>query len=202
MHKGIIYKTFDWLVETLNYINLVEILKKVVSTFFKKKKDKISASRATVDIFIILKWLFISLIWFWEIKSSCVNYLVWYLIATNLFTYFYHHTWTKNLQDNTFDLDRLKRRYLNLLLAIGFNLLCFGYLVAEPFASNYSWELGYPTFLDSIFHSASNLLITDYEPVGILSNIGSQLTIIETITTFIFLTIILSNSIPQHKEKD
>jgi hypothetical protein len=200
MNKGILYKIFDWLIESLNYINLVEILKRFISSFFKG--NKISVSRATVDFYIFSKWVIISMLWFFEVKNEWVNYFVWYLIATNLLSYFYHHTWTKSLQENTFDLDRLKRRYLNLLLAIGFNILCFAYLFAVPFASNFTWEKGYPNLPDALFFSTANLLITDYKLVNEPSYIGSQLALIEMITTFIFLTIILSNSIPQHKEKN
>ena len=202
MHKGLIYKTFNCVVESLNFINLVEILKVLIKSFFKCENKKSIAKRFTVDLFIVFKWLLISLLWHYEIKNVYVNGFIWYLIATNLFTYFYHHTWAKNLQESTFDLDRLRRRYLNLLLAIAFNLLCFTYLIAEPFSSNYYWEIGYPTFWDSVFYSTSNLLITDYQPVSILSKSGSQLSLIETLTTFIFLSFILSNSIPQLKQKE
>lgn len=202
MNKGILYKIFDWLIEFLNYINLVEILKRFVPRVFKIKKNNISVTRATVDFFVISKWTLISLLWFFNVKSVYFNYFVWYLIATNLLSYFYHHTWTKSLQENTFDLDRLKRRYLNLLLAIGFNIICFAYFFAVPFASNFKWDRGYPNLPDALFFGTANLLITEYKPVNISSSVGSQLVLIETITTFIFLTVILSNSIPPHKEKN
>lgn len=202
MKTGFIYNIVCWVIKYLNYLNLVEVLKLVVTYFIDGKKKKTSASRLTVDIFILVKWLFIALLWINGTQNSIINIIVWYLIVTNLFTYFYHHTWSEKLKKNQFDFHRIRRRYQNLLLSIAFNIFCFAYLFAEPFNSNFSWEAGDPNFIDSVLFSCANSLITDYGPVLISSNIGSKLALFETITTFIFLTIILSNSIPQSKEQE
>lgn len=199
MKNGIIYHIVDWSIQKLNCLNLVELLKKVIKLFFSSDQDKRTASRLTVDIFIILKWLFIALLWYFNIKNAIVNYLVWYLIFTNIYTYFYYHTWTKDLVNPHFDIDRIKRRYLNLILSIAFNIYSFGYLFAQPFKENFKWRSEYSTLKEGALFSLSNSVSTNYKYVSAITETGNTLTLIETIISFIFLTIILSNSIPQPK---
>ena len=141
------------------------------------------------------------LFWSLQLNSQFINKITWYLIASNLYTYFYYHNWTRDLEKGNFDLDRIKRRFLNLMLAIAFNIFCFAYFFAVPFATNYNWTEGISRFHESISFSVANFLTIDYSPVKTLSNVGHSLTLIETLTAFIFLTIILSNSIPQIKDK-
>lgn len=200
MERGIIYTIFDWIIENLKYLNLVEYFKKIAEKIYPRNTR--TASRAAVDLFIILKWIVISLFWFFNIKNSFANTIVWYLIFCNLYTYFYHHSWSKKLARNEFDLDRIKRRFLNLLLSIAFNVTCFGYLFAQPFSSNFKWQNGYSTLSDSLLFSLSNSITSSYEPVTIISSVGHRISLIETIISFVFLTIILANSIPQIKEVD
>ena len=199
MKHGIIYSIVNWIILKLNYLNLVELLKKLVKLFFSSEQNKRTASRATVDIFIIAKWLFIGLLWYFNVKSSTVNFLVWYLIFTNIYTYFYYHTWTKDLANPHFDIDRIKRRYLNLMLSIGFNVYSFGYLFAQPFKENFKWPNEYSTLQESLSFSLANSISSNYQYVSSITETGNTLTLIETIISFIFLTIILSNSIPQPK---
>ncbi|WBX76235.1 hypothetical protein PG911_16655 [Tenacibaculum ovolyticum] len=195
MKKGILYSIFDWIIENVSYLNLVELFKFIGVNIFPN--NRITALRISVDLFIVLKWLFIALVWQFNIKNGLVNIIVWYLIFTNLYTYFYYHTWTKNLNKTEFDFDRIKRRFLNLGLSIAFNVFSFAYLFAQPFFSNFKWLNEYSTLKDSVLFSTANSLTTSYTYVTATTETGHTLIIIETITSFIFLTIILSNSIPQ-----
>ena len=197
MKKGIIYSFFGWLIECLRYLNLVELFKFIGVKF--SPNNRITALRFSVDLFIILKWIFISIIWCLNVKNTYINLIVWYLIFTNVYTYFYYHTWTKNIAKPEFDLDRIKRRFLNLILSIAFNVVSFAYLFAQPFSNNFQWKSGFSTLQDSIFFSLANSFTTNYNSVQAITEIGHKLTLIETIISFVFLTIILSNSIPQIK---
>ena len=199
MKNGIIYTIVNLIIQNMNYLNLVELLKKIVKMFFSNKEKKRTASRTTVDSFIIFKWLFIGILWHNNVKSSGINYLVWYLIFTNIFTYFYHHTWTKNLAHPHFNIDRIKRRYLNLILSIGFNIYSFGYLFAQPFKENFKWNNEYSTLQESLSFSLANSISSSYQYVSPITETGNTLVLMETIISFVFLTIILSNSIPQPK---
>jgi|TARA_B110000908_G_C10130141_1_gene391796 hypothetical protein len=197
MKKGIIYSLIDSLIENLSYLNLVELFKFIAVKI--APKNRISALRLAVDIFILLKWIFIILIWCSNVKNEYTNLIVWYLIFTNVYTYFYYHTWSISITKSEFDFDRIKRRFLNLGLSIGFNILSFAYLFALPFSNNFKWENGVSTFQDSILFSLANSFTTSYDSVITITQIGQGLILLETAISFIFLTIILSNSIPQIK---
>lgn len=197
MKKGIIYSIFDWIIENINYLNLVELFKFIGVKI--SPNNRITALRFSVDLFIILKWLFIAFIWQFNIKNEFINVIVWYLIFTNVFTYFYYHTWDKNINKDEFDFDRIKRRFLNLGLSIAFNTYSFAYLFSQPFSNNFKWNSGFSTFQDSFLYSLANSFSVSYESVETITTIGQRLTLIETAISFIFLTIILSNSIPQTK---
>ena len=114
----------------------------------------------------------------------------------NLFTYFYHHTWSNKISKQHFDIDRIKRRYLNLILSIGFNIFSFAYFYATPFFGNFKWNNNLSIIKQSLLFSLSKSLSTNYDIVMITSKIGNDITNIETIISFVFLTIILSSSIP------
>lgn len=197
MRNGLIYTITDWTLEKLKWLNLVELFKWTAKHIYTS--DGLLASRIGVDIFIILKWTIVIFLWIFQISNEIVNIFIWYLIATNIYTYFYYHTWTKDLDNGHFNLDRIKRRFLNLILAISFNILCFAYLIYLPFSTNYKWLEQSATKKDAILFSISNSLTVDYNYVQAITKIGQTLNLIETITMFVFLTIILSNSIPQIK---
>ena len=57
MRNGIIYTIVDWILEKLKYLNLVEIFKYIAIKVYPK--DKLTASRAGVDIFITIKWIIV-----------------------------------------------------------------------------------------------------------------------------------------------
>lgn len=197
MKNGLIYSVVDWIIEKLKYLNIVELFKFIAIKI--NSKNFISSSRFAVDLFILFKWLLISLLWFCNTKNEFVNAIVWYLIFTNVYTYFYYHTWTKDLAKAQFDLNRIKRRFLNLILSIGFNVVSFAYLFAQPFSRNFQWVNGFSTLQDSLFFSLANSFTMNYNSVKAITEIGRKLILMETVISFVFLTIILSNSIPQIK---
>lgn len=199
MEKGIIYCIVDWIIQKMNYLNLVELLKLFFFRLVKGKEKKRTISRLIVDVFIILKWILISLLWIFSIKSTYINYIVWYLIFTNVFTYFYHHTWSDKISKQNFDIDRIKRRYLNLILSISFNIFSFAYFYAVPFFGNFKWNNSITLFKQSLLFSLSKSLSINYDFVLTTSKTGFDITNIETIISFVFLTIILSSSIPTTK---
>lgn len=187
------------MIESLYYLNLVEFFKFVGVKI--SPSNRISSLRFSVDLFIILKWLFIAILWQYNVKNEYVNLVVWYLVFTNVYTYFYYHIWDKNINKSEFDFDRIKRRFLNLGISIAFNVFTFAYLFAQPFSNNFKWNNGFSNFQDSVLYSLASSFTTSYEPVVTITTIGQRLTLLETAISFIFLTIILSNSIPQMKSE-
>jgi hypothetical protein len=132
-----------------------------------------------------------------ETKSCFVTYFVWYLIATNIYSYFYYHIWTDDAQNTKeYDFDRMRRRFVNLILAIMFSAFSFAFLYRFPYYSEFVWNSEMIAG-NAIWFSISNSLAANYEVVKSQTEFGNTLTMIQLILTFIFITIIISRSIPQ-----
>ncbi len=201
MKNGILYAVFKILIDNLKYLSLVEWFKKLVIWIFADKNEILSivkCSRIAVDLFIIAKWILIILILQYSISNQFLTILVWYLIYSNLYTYFYYHIWVKeSLNPDNYSIDRVRRRFLTLMLSIGFSNLCFAYLVRMPYVSDFTWSNDSPTNLKSIWFSFANSLTAEYEYVLPNTQNGLDITITQLIISFVFLTIILGKSIPQ-----
>lgn len=199
IHQGYLYPFFDGVVNILKYLNIVEGLKYLSQLLVKKapRETKIKYSRIAVDVFIILKWSLIIILWIFHIEQLWAIILVWYLLISNIYTYFYYHTWSSNiLIDHNINIDRLKRRFLNLMFAITYTLFGFAYLYCVPYSKDFSWNYGTPTFLHALWYSISNSLTASYDQVLPITNTGYSISMIQLVIMFIFLTIIIGNSIP------
>lgn len=201
MKNGIIYIFAKWLLNNLKYLTLVEWFKYFAAKLNPNKTNldkKLIYSRVSVDIFIILKWLFVIIIAKSNITNGFLTFFVWYLLLTNVYTYFYYHIWTEeSLNTENFAIDRVRRRFINLMLAVGYSDLCFAYLYKLPYVKELTWSDNSITFLKSTWYSISNSLAANYEGVSAASDLGNSIAMTQLIITFIFVTIILGKSIPQ-----
>lgn len=200
MRNGFIYVIIKFIIDKLCYLNLVEYFKKIGKWLNPDKGDRekeATYTRVATDIFITMKWLFVILIWNVGCVSNWLNFIVWYLIVTNLFTYFFHHIWTNEaLSTAHFTEDRIRRRFVNLLVALAFSDVSFAYLYRIPYASDFDWVYS-ASNLHSIWYSISNSLAANYEVVKPITGLGNSVAMIQLVITFIFVTIIISRSIPQ-----
>lgn len=201
IHNGHLYPFADKFLNLLKYLNLVEGFKYVGGKLTSKNspvETKIKHSRISVDLFIVLKWLFVVYLWAFGIKNFWVVLIIWYLLITNLYTYFYYHTWASEvLNDIHFDTDRIKRRFFNLLLSISYSIFGFAYLYSNPYSSEFSWGNGSPTFIHSLWFSISNSLTAGYDQVKPVTDFGYTVSMIQLLMMFVFLTIIIGGSVPQ-----
>lgn len=201
MKNGIIYILAKWLLDNLKHLTLVEWFKYFAVKLNPDKNSidkRLTYSRIAVDLFIVLKWLFILMLAKLDLSNSFLTFFVWYLLLTNIYTYFYYHIWTEEaLNTENFAIDRIRRRFINLMLAVGYSDLCFAYLYKLPYVKELQWSDNSVTFLKSIWYSISNSLAANYEGVGATSDLGNSIAMTQLIITFIFVTIILGKSIPQ-----
>ena len=201
MKNGFIYTLFKFIVKNFKHLTIVEWFKYIGDKLNHDKEDlnkRLTYSRFSVDIFIITKWVFLLIITKAHMTNSFLTILVWYLLATNIYTYFYYHIWSEDSFDlEKFTIDRVRRRFINLMLAIGYSDLCFAYLYKLPYVNEFHWTQGNISFVKSIWFSISNSLAANYEGVSPLSDLGNSVAMIQLIITFIFITIILGKSIPQ-----
>ena len=178
MKNGILYIIFKFILDNLKHLTMVEWFKQIAKKLNPKKNDnnyKLAFSRTSVDIFIILKWLFILIISKFALTNDFLTVFVWYLLITNLYSYFYYHIWTDEaLNTDGFEMDRIRRRFINLILAVGYSDLCFAYLYKFPYTSYFEWSDKTPTFLKSIWFSISNSLAANYEAVKPLNDFSNS----------------------------
>ena len=198
---GIIYPIIDKSVKLLKYLNLVELFKYISRLFIPKQADKVLSlqySRNAVDIFIFLKWLFLFIIISYKINTPIIVFIVWYLLITNLYTYFLYHIWDDAiLTDYRITVIRLKRRFVAVCISILFSTIAFAYLFFIPYSSEFQWSGHIPTFGQAFIYSVSNSLTAGYNIVLPISSIGFLLSTIQLIIAIIFLTFIIVGSIPQ-----
>lgn len=197
MKNGLIYPMVDFLIKKLKYLNLVELYKHLLVSIFKNQ-NKFTVNRIAIDSFIIIKWVIMIVLLKYHVNNIGITIVVWYLLFSNLYTYFYYHIWyndTANDQHNT--PERIRRRFLNLLTSIGFSNLCFAYLYRLPYLKEFEWSEKIPLTTKALWFSFANSLTASYEFVKPISKDGVNLTIMQLIISFVFLTMILGNSIPK-----
>ncbi len=196
MQNGILYTIFNGLIYYLRYANLVELFK-----FVGRKTAKPSNpvrrrvnERFSVDLFIFLKWALIIILLSTNTSNKAATIAVWYLIVTNIYTYFYYHIWSDDaINMSESDSHRVRRRFFNLLFAISFSDYCYSYLVQLP----YSREFSNVDTGNCLWFSISNSLAANYEVIKPVSPLGNTIAMTQLILTVIFVTIIVSRSIPQ-----
>jgi len=202
MKNGFLFPVFDILLRAIKYLNLVELFKCVAAKIARRRKADqqrtISSQRLAVDVFVVLKWLFVGIAWHLGAGGTVFVILTWYLIITNLSTYFTYHLWQgEPLGEVDSDLTRVKRRVILLLSSIGFSDFCFAYLFKIPYHQELSW--GTPATLQdlrALLFSFSNSLAANYETVKPVTDLGNLVAMIQLAVTFVFVAVLLSNSLP------
>lgn len=201
MKNGFIYIVTKFILDNLRYLTLVELFKYVGRLLNPNKNNidsKLAFSRTSVDIFIFLKWFLILVLTKFNVNSNFWTVVTWYLLITNVYSYFYYHIWTDEaLNTESFSMDRTRRRFVTLMLAVGFSDLCFSYLYKVPYKCDFEWSDNLATFTKSTWFSISNSLAANYDAVKPITDFGYNVSMTQLIVTFIFLTIILSKSVPQ-----
>lgn len=196
MKNGFLYPLFDGILTALKYLNLVEFFK-VIAGWLSNAEDgaekKRSFERIAVDIFIILKWSLVGFLWANSKTNEWWSLVVWYLIITNLYTYFYYHAWCKDsLMDRFMSIERIKRRFFNLLCAVAYNFFAFSYLYSLP----YAYYFHNPDTKTAFFYSIANSLTAGCCMIENVMPDGEIIAALQVLISFTFFTIILSNSIP------
>lgn len=204
MKNGFIYPFFDALIRCLYYCNLVEFFKFLAKLSAKKDEEKskiIEKCNIAIDIYQIFKWTVLLVLWVCNNSSFFSELVVYYLLFSNLFTYFYYHVWgSKNFQ--RLDRDTLNRKFLNSLLAISFYLFCYAYLYQFHYSSHILWPNCHIDAVNAIYLSIANAFTLSYGGFSPLTQSMRIVFISEILNTFLFFTVIITNSIPNHAGKD
>jgi hypothetical protein len=103
------------------------------------------------------------------------------------------------MNTENFDIERVRRRFITLMLSIGFSNFCFAYLFRFPYLDDFEWSDKIPLNAKAIWFSFANSLTANYEFVKPVTQNGASITITQLIISFVFITLILGKSIPQTK---
>ncbi|MGL6152369.1 MAG: ion channel [Aeromonas sobria] len=201
MQNGFLHHLFDALMKTGRYLNVVEYFKKASQFFYLLRVPGNNAdtnylrkaANIGIDIFIVLKWLFIAVLWALDANHEVVTIIVWYLLVSNIFTYFDYHAW--NLSPSTPEtVERSQRRFLTVLLSMGYSIFCYAYFYGVVYHNSFDWG-EHSSILDMMYFSVSNALTVTYGDVALLDTTARVLCSSQLFITFIFVLIIAS-SIP------
>ncbi len=205
--NGFIYPFFDNTIKFLHYTNIVELFKfiaKLIARYIYQDKitneKLITYANIGIDIYQIFKWSILIIFWMFNCNNEFSKIIIFYLIYSNLFVYFYYHVWGSKFKQRQ-DRATLNRKFLNYLLAITFYLACYAYLYQIHYQKVIEWPNNIIDSTNAIYLSITTALTLTYAGFNPLTQEARVLFMSELINTFLFLTIIVSNSIPDHTKE-
>ena len=202
MRLGFIHPIMSLLVSVLYYLNSAELVKWLAARIYQRCRkteltidETISAKNIGIDLHIVLKWLIVITFLSLGFTQSWAFYLTCYLIAGNLFTYFYYHVWGSGFA-RAVDLNTKRRRYLTFILSVGFYLVAYAYLYQFHLNAAFNWPNDTTDFANALYGSictAFTLTHGDFTPTTITTRTA---VLTELANTFAFFSIILADAIP------
>ena len=201
--NGPIYAVLHIAVSSLNAISPVEWMKRWFRRIWRRndQEDIRKVANIAIDIFIVLKWAFVILIWVTGVTHWLPLSVGCFLLVMNLHTYFWYHLWVIDrsapIPGEEF---RERRRFVNLVFAIAYSMVFYGYVYHRVLYSHFIWPQEIAPWVSSIVFSIGNALTGysgDLKPNTSLAHlvVSSQL-----VMTFIFVALLLSNSVPRSRK--
>jgi len=205
--NGFLLSIIERIIKLLHLLSPVELIKRIFNRNYEKDnlidEDKATSSQLNnnlVDLFIIGKWLYIIILVIFNFSGTTNLIFVSVLIFYNLFTYFYYHLWKKDALVGTgFTVNRVRKRFINVLLAIAFSHFGFAYLYCIQFPYDFT-NNATNSFIHWFWFSASNAVAANYDAIKPYSCFGYHITMIQLLISFVFITLILSKSLPDAEE--
>ena len=206
INNGFIYPLTRFFVGLLKSINLVEYVKNISARLYsvvQKRKltqeEIIGAKNFAIDCFMVAKWAFVMIAIAYGFNYLWIEFIVWYLIISNLFTYFYYHVWGSVFVSRD-DIDSQRRRYVNFILSLCFYMICYAYLYQYRYPTEIQWPDNIVDTTNALYLSIANAFTLTYGGFNPLSQTARVLFASELINTFFFFTIIVSNSVPSRQK--
>lgn len=199
MKNGPILVIAEKLVKVGYYTNLVELIKHIaakVHEWIGESHAPYLAKSVAIDLYIFLKWLAVAVLWFKGSDSLIAAIITVYLLWGNVFTYFYYHVWDARHSN---DISWQRRRFTSLFQSIGFHVFGFAYLYRYFALSHFKWEFAvdgtmFGKDILSLMFSCLNLFGSGSTVAAPTTLMGLFLLTSQIVMTFIFLTLILSNT--------
>ncbi|WP_139735312.1 hypothetical protein [Aeromonas veronii] len=203
INNGFIHPLIDRVIILLKYCNLVELFKYISKSqliYWKKnptQEEIISACNIAIDVYQVAKYATLIVLWACGISNYISKFIIYYLLFSNVFTYFYYHTWGSGFARRT-DRASENRRFLNLIFAFTFYLLCYAYLYQIHYQNMINWPSNVIDIWNAIYLSVSNAFTLSSEGYTPKDQAIRVVFMFQHLIAFLFLAIIFSSSIPTH----
>ncbi len=200
MRYGFIYPLWRMVITILQKLNLVELFKYIAVKYLADPtniRQNEQYRRIAVDLFIVLKWIFVLFLWFSRTKSDITTIVIWYLIFSNLLTYIYEHVWKDEaINVSPPDNDRTRRKFILFIMSFTFSNVCFAYLYSISFVTHMKWVDHGASRIKALWFSMSNSIAANYDVIKTHTDFSNNVAMIQLIITFIFVSVILGKSVP------
>lgn len=154
-----------------------------------------------IDAYQVIKWSILILFLYCGWETTVAHSIVVYLLASNLFSYFYYHAWRDPWGGARLTHSNLQRRLVSFLMAFAFMIFGYAALYYQFFADQIIWPGGpdgVASFPGAIFLSVANTFTLTYGEYGPGTAAMEYLFGSQVVYAFVFLVIIISNSVPRH----
>ena len=208
MRFGFIQPVISTLIQALCYLNSAEWVKQLTYRFacwMKGRRLKDEELRSVmgvgIDLHQILKWGIVLAFLVYGVKAEWAFWLTAYLLAGNLFTYFYYHTWGSGYSRKG-GLEARRRRFVAFLLSVGFYLIAYAYLYQFHLPADIKWPSDGVNFSNALYGSVTTAFTLTHGDFTPLSTAARTLILTQLLNTFIFLTIIITDAVPRIEENN
>ena len=186
---------FQALIIVLWFLSAVEYLKVAFMRRFDEGKDRLVARSHAIDAYMAFKWALVLFFTVFKIDSFVTRFVIFYLIFSTIFSYFYYHIWRENIYE--FDQYSQHRRTAAFIFSFFFGIFCYAYLFRFSFSEEIVWPNSTgPTFTDALLLSFSNAFTAGFANFVPLTASVRWVMASETLFVFIFLVVVIINSMP------
>lgn len=202
LDNGPIYIFVDWLIRSAYSISPVEWKKRgALKLFPRSNSDEIRRiANIAIDIFIVLKWIFVLSIWYFGFTNIFVVTIAIFLLVMNLHTYFWYHLWTIERNGPATGIEfRERRRFVNLVFAISYSMVLYAYLYHRILQADFIWSAKISPWIAALVFSVGNALTGFSGDLKPETEVAQLVVSSQLVMTFIFVAMLLSNSVPRPK---
>lgn len=198
--NGPLYLIVDWVIVTFQLVSPIEWKKRAAIKLLRANsvEEKRRIANVAIDVFIASKWSFILTLWalgerHWFFVGAAI-----FLLIMNLHTYFWYHLWVIEtgapVQGVQF---RERRRFVNLIQAVAFSMVTYAYLYHRVLDAGFTWPPKTVPWLAALIFSIGNSLTGFAGDLKPESSIAQAVTVSQLLMTFVFVAMLLSNSVPR-----
>lgn len=202
--NGPAFVAIDRAVGLLQRLSIVEWLKWLGVRFagVSQAEEKRKLSNFVIDIFIFIKWAVLVSAWYFDVSSPFITIVISYLLLMNIHTYFWYHLWVVENPRMTVERhQRDRRRFVNLVLAMGFSICAYAYFYHRVVPDQFEWPTFTSRWAAALKYSIGNALTSSTGDLTPKSTGTYLLTASQLAMTFVFAAMLLNNSLPKvHRE--